>query len=129
MVEDRRPQRLWKSRRKRIEGRTQYVRVSMSEHERVRLMQLEAETGLSPSAILVDSALGTGDPASLMVRKRELAELLELRRLVATIANNVNQIARHANATGELAEETAATVGEARVVGQQILKLVQEMTP
>ena len=129
MVEDRKPQRLWKSRRKRIEGRTQYVRVSMSEHERVRLMQLEVETGLSPSAILVDSALGTGDPASLMVRKRELAELLELRRLVATIANNVNQIARHANATGELAEETAATVGEARVVGQQILKLVQEMTP
>lgn len=129
MVEGRKPQRLWKSRRKRIEGKTQYVRVSMSEHERVLLMQLEAETGLSPSAILVDSALGTGDPASLMVRKRELAELLELRRLVATIANNVNQIARHANTTGELAEETAATVGEARLVGHQILNLVQELRP
>jgi hypothetical protein len=129
VAEERNPRHLWKSRRKRIEGKTQFVRVSMSEAERARLMRLEVETGLSPSAILVDSALGTGDPVSLMVRKQELAALLEIRRLVATVANNVNQIARHANSTGELAAETTAAVREARLIGQQILELVQELKP
>jgi hypothetical protein len=129
MTEDSSGGHLWRSRRRNIEGKTQYVRVSMSEKERAQLMVLEQQTGLSPSAILVDAALGTGDPASLMVRKQELATLLELRRLVATIANNVNQIARHANATGELAAETTATVVEARRIGQEILAVMKEIKP
>ena len=129
MTENQNKGHLWRSRRRNIEGKTQYVRVSMSEAERAQLMLLEQQTGLSPSAILVDAALGTGDPASLMVRKRQLATLLEIRRLVATIANNVNQVARHANSTGELAAETTATVREARAIGQEILRVMGEIKP
>ncbi|MEX5307661.1 plasmid mobilization relaxosome protein MobC [Kocuria sp. CPCC 205258] len=129
MAKEQSKSHLWHSRRRNIEGATQYVRVSMSEKERAQLMVLEQQTGLSPSAILVDAALGTGDPTSLMLRKQELATLLELRRLVATIANNVNQITRHANATGELAAETTATVAEARRIGQEILTVLEEIKP
>lgn len=63
-----------------------YVRVSMSEMERAQLLQLEAQTGLSPSAILVDAALGSGDPALLTVKKQEVVTLLAIRRLIATAA-------------------------------------------
>jgi hypothetical protein len=35
-------------------------------------------------------------------RRAWLAELFELRRLLATVANNVNQLAKVANTSGEL---------------------------
>jgi hypothetical protein len=35
-------------------------------------------------------------------RRAWIAELFELRRLLATIANNVNQLAKTANITGEV---------------------------
>ena len=100
MVEQENPRRVWKSRRKRIEGKTQYVRVSMSESERAALMVLEQQTGLSPSALMVEAVFGSADPVAVQLRRNQLAELIQMRHLMATIANNVNQIARHANSTG-----------------------------
>ena len=120
---------VWSSRRKRIAGVTRYVRVSMSEAERSRLGRLEAATGLSPSAILVDAALGTGDPVSLQLRRQEIVLLLEIRRLVATAANNVNQIARHQNTTGEAAAAGPAAVAEARAAMARIVDVIEDLKP
>lgn len=120
---------VWSSRRKRIEGKTVYVRVSMSELERAQLLQLEAQTGLSPSAILVDAALGSGDPAVLTVKKQEVVTLLAIRRLIATAANNMNQIARHANATGEVKDYAAAAMQETRQLMRQIEAKMYELKP
>ncbi len=120
---------VWSSRRKRIEGKTVYVRVSMSEMERAQLLQLEVQTGLSPSAILVDAALGSGDPAVLTVKKQEVVTLLDIRRLVGTAANNVNQLARHANATGEVKDNALAAVQEARRLMRQIEAKMYELKP
>ena len=39
---------------------------------------------------------------AVQLRRNQLAELLAMRRRMATISNNVNQIARHANSTGEM---------------------------
>ncbi|MBG6218983.1 hypothetical protein IWX75_003471 [Arthrobacter sp. CAN_A6] len=120
---------VWSSRRKRIEGKTVYVRVSMSEMERAQLLRLEAQTGLSPSAILVDAALGSGDPAVLTVRKQEVVTLLTIRRLIGAAANNMNQLARHANATGEVKDEALAAVQDARVLMRQIEAKMYELKP
>ena len=120
---------VWSSRRKRIEGKTVYVRVSMSELERAQLLQLEAQTGLSPSAILVDAALGSGDPAVLTVKKQEVVTLLTIRRLVGTAANNMNQLARHANATGEVKDSALSVVQEARRLMRQIEAKMYELKP
>ncbi|WP_298255415.1 plasmid mobilization relaxosome protein MobC [uncultured Arthrobacter sp.] len=106
-----------------------YVRVSMSELERAQLLQLESQTGLSPSAILVDAALGSGDPAVLTLRKQEVVTLLTIRRLIGTAANNVNQIARHANATGEVKNEALAAVQQARHLMRQIEAKMYELKP
>jgi hypothetical protein len=50
--------------------------------------------------LLVESALsGVETPAE---RRAWIAGLFELRRLLATVANNVNQLAKVANTSGEL---------------------------
>ena len=128
-MEDENPRRVWKSRRKRIEGKTQYVRVSMSESERAQLMVLEQQTGLSPSALMVQAVFGAADPVAVQLRRNQLVELLAMRRLMATISNNVNQIARHANSTGEVLPETAETLREARRFGEEVLAKLEELAP
>ena len=129
MVEQENPRRMWKSRRKRIEGKTQYVRVSMSESERAALMVLEQRTGLSPSALMVEAVFGSADPVAVQLRRNQLAELIQMRHQMATIANNVNQIARHANSTGEVLPETAETLREARRFGDEVLATIEELIP
>jgi hypothetical protein len=129
VVEQENPRRVWKSRRKRIEGKTQYVRVSMSESERAALMVLEQQTGLSPSALMVEAVFGSADPVAVQLRRNQLAELIQMRHQMATIANNVNQIARHANSTGEVLPETAETLREARRFGDEVLAKIEELIP
>ena len=129
MVEGENPRHVWKSRRKRIEGKTQYVRVSMSESERAQLMMLEQQTGLSPSALMVEAVFGSADPVAVQLRRSQLVELLAMRRLMATISNNVNQIARHANSTGEVLPEAVETMREARRFGEEVLAKIEELIP
>ena len=129
MVEQENPRHVWKSRRKRIEGKTQYVRVSMSEAERAQLMMLEQQTGLSPSALMVEAVFGSADPVAVQLRRNQLAELIQMRHQMATIANNVNQIARHANSTGEVLPETVETLQEARRFGADVLAKIEELIP
>ena len=129
MVEQENPRRVWKSRRKRIEGKTQYVRVSMSESERAQLMVLEQQTGLSPSALMVEAVFGSTDPVAVQLRRNQLAELIQMRHQMATIANNVNQIARHANSTGEVLPEAVETMREARRFSEEVLAKIEELIP
>lgn len=120
--------RLWSSRR-HIKGQPVRVQVSMSESERAQLLALEQRTGMSPSALMVEAVFGSADPVAIQLRQSQLSELLQMRRLMATIANNVNQIARHANSTGELLPETAETVRQAREFGEEVLAKIEELSP
>jgi len=72
-----------------------------TEPERDQLRSRAAELGVSVPRLMVESALeGMETPTE---RRRMTAELFEVRRLLATVANNVNQLARAANITGEVA--------------------------
>ncbi|WP_235563152.1 plasmid mobilization relaxosome protein MobC [Arthrobacter sp. Soil782] len=63
-----------------------------------------------------------------MAERRALGiELMQARRLLATISNNVNQIARHANAGDEFPEDAAAAVAAARRVADRMYELVEEL--
>ena len=70
---------------------------------------------MSVPRLLVESALsGVETPTD---RKEQIAELFEARRLLATVANNVNQLARSANISGQVdvgrrLEETLGEVDE-----------------
>jgi hypothetical protein len=74
--------------------------VLLTAGEQAQLHARAAELGVSVPRLLVESALSEVEtPAE---RRAWIAELFELRRLLATVANNVNQLARTANTTGEL---------------------------
>ena len=89
-----------------------YQQVTLTEEEQRELRERAAGLGVSVPRLLVESALcGVETPAE---RRAWMAELFELRRLLATVANNVNQLAKVANTSGELAagERLSRTLGE-----------------
>jgi Bacterial mobilisation protein (MobC) len=76
-----------------------YQQVTLTEPEREQLRERAAGLGVSVPRLLVESALsGVETPSD---RRGMIAELFEVRRLLATVANNVNQLAKVANISGE----------------------------
>ena len=77
-------------------------KVKLTEPERDKLRRRAAELGVSVPRLMVESALsGVETPTD---RRRLVAELFETRRLLATVANNVNQLARAAHISGQVPE-------------------------
>lgn len=114
-------------RRANIKGKTEYVRVSMSEQERAALLILEERTQRTPSEILVSATLYAENSESLAERRALAVELMQARRLLAAVSNNVNQIARHANAGDEFPKDTAAALGAVRRTAERMYELVDEL--
>jgi len=80
----------------------QKVKLTVGEREQLRARAVEM--GVSVPRLLVESALeGVQTPTE---RRQEVAELFEVRRLLATVANNVNQLARAANISGDVSAAT-----------------------
>jgi Bacterial mobilisation protein (MobC) len=78
----------------------QKVKLSLEEKEQLR--ERASKLGVSVPRLMVEAALsGVETPAE---RRAWIAELFELRRLLATVANNVNQLAKTANISGALPE-------------------------
>jgi hypothetical protein len=79
----------------------QKVRLSEVEHRELR--ERAAALGVSVPRLMVEAALdGRETPTE---RRNELATLFEIRRVLATVANNVNQLARSANIAGQVSEQ------------------------
>jgi len=89
--------------------------VKLTKDEREQLRARSGELGVSVPRLMVESALeGRETPPE---RRQQIAELFEVRRLLATVANNVNQLARAANISGQVdagrrLEETLVEVDE-----------------
>ena len=92
-------------------GRQHSHRVKVTEFEEARLAQLAEAHRVSVPRLLVESALSEGGETSTQ-RRHAMAELFAIRRALAGTANNVNQIARVANAEGRVSAEMSATLGE-----------------
>lgn len=116
--------RLGRRRRANIDGQTQYVRVSMSEQERTRLYVLEEQTGRSSSEILVSAALYAQSSDSLAERRALATEFMTARRYLAALSNNMNQLAKHANATDEFPEEARVVLGRVRDIADRMNGIV-----
>jgi hypothetical protein len=88
------------ARRHRVEGgRQRVVKFRFTDAEYEALGARAAEAGVSVPRLLIASAL-TRRQATTAAPSALAAELAGLRRLVANLANNINQIARKLNAGG-----------------------------
>ena len=107
------------SRRRRANvdgGRQHFHKVGVSPEEEGALVRLAHEQNVTIPRLLVEAA-----------RKQAVAELFKLHRLLAAISNNVNQIARATNATGEVQDEVRATLDAVRRTAVRIDDAVDRM--
>lgn len=119
----------WKTRRRRanvVGGRMHRHVVKVTPEEEARLLQLAEKHRVTVARLLVESALSeAGETPS--ERRNQFMELSTLARLIGTVANNINQIARHANTTSEVPADAAATITEAKSVIHRIDRALAAM--
>ncbi len=94
-------------------GRRLRHEVKVTEAEEAQLKARAAEQGITVPRLLVEAALAGGGETATQ-RREVAAQLFATYRLLAAISNNVNQIARATNATGDAQPETAATLEAVR---------------
>ena len=98
---------------------------AVTESEREQLRARAAELGVSVPRLMVESAL-SDDAWTATDRRRLLAELFETRRLLATVANNVNQLARSANISGQV--DTGGRLERTLAEVEELLGGLRELT-
>lgn len=119
------------SRRRRANvagGRHHKHEVKVSPEEEGILLRLAAEQRVTVSRLLVESALMSGAAETPTERKNAIATLFGLHRLLASISNNVNQIARATNATGEVQTELRATLDATRRTAERIDRAIDGLS-
>ncbi|MPY12263.1 plasmid mobilization relaxosome protein MobC [Arthrobacter bussei] len=120
----------WKSRRRRANvdgGRMHRHVVKVTPEEEAQLVMVAERHHVTVARLLIESALSeAGETPS--ERRSQFVELSNLARLVGTVANNVNQVARHANSTSEIPADAAASVAHAKSVIYRVDRLLAEMS-
>lgn len=119
------------ARRRRVEGGRQHRHVvRVTAEEEGQLLALALRYRVSVPKLLVDAALAGGAgaaAASASAREELLVQLFGAHRLLAGVANNVNQIARATNATGEVQDATVVTLAKVREVADRIDAFVDQL--
>ena len=82
--------------------------VRVSESEEAQLVVAASRQGVTVPRLLVVCALERSDEITSADKRELLVELFTIHRLLGNMANNVNQIARAVNSTGDLPEQTDA---------------------
>ena len=111
------------TRRAPLPGRARSARVSVrvTPDELHRLTARADAVGTSVAGLLLDSGLAVAAGERIASRREEAGELLKLRRLIANIAGNVNQIAAKANADkGVDDDRLAGALGVARSAVERV---------
>jgi len=120
------------TRRRRVDGGRQHRHVvRVTPEEEGQLLALALQYRVSVPKLLVDSALAGGSStaaSNASVRHEVVAQMFATHRLLAGIANNVNQMARVTNATGNVHTEMVVTLAKVREVAERIDEFVDELS-
>ncbi|WP_299039820.1 MobC family plasmid mobilization relaxosome protein [uncultured Pseudokineococcus sp.] len=100
-------------------GRLHHHKVSVTPEEEAVLVRLAESQGVTVVRLLVESAMAPQGETSAQ-RRAAMAELFAIRRQLAGIANNVNQLARHANAGDEFPPEARAVLARVKTLAFRI---------
>jgi len=111
------------------ERRPRAVLVRLLEEEHRALALLAADQGVSIPRLLVESARATDRGQSITQRRAAMMEMVAVRRLLAGVANNINQIAKAANTAqlDEVAQRCAREFAALRTLSDKIAATVDEM--
>ncbi|GGO94076.1 hypothetical protein GCM10011584_34280 [Nocardioides phosphati] len=107
-------------------GRSHPYKVLVSEDEKQQLEALAGAAKVSVQRLLVASALA-GDRGGVDQQRENAAALFHIERLLANLANNINQIARQANADNSIREDTRVVLAEVRKAAKRIDATLDQM--
>jgi len=102
--------------------------VKVSEAESAVLTALAEAQHMTVPRLLVESALASPAGETVTDRREAMAALFGLHRLLAAVSNNVNQIARVTNATGQVQPETEQTLAAVRRVAERIDRAIDGLS-
>lgn len=100
-------------------GRRHSHEVKVTPEEEALLVQRAEEQRVTVPRLLIESALAPHGETPTQ-RRELIAALFGVSRLLGTIANNVNQMARATNATGEWQPDASATLDAVRRTAARI---------
>ncbi len=101
------------------QGRRLAHRVKLTEEEQARLLELAEEQQITIPRLLVESALASRGETPTR-RRQAMVELFAIRRVLATNANNLNQIARVGNISGAVPDGLGPVLVELRGLAGRI---------
>lgn len=107
-------------------GRGHQVKVRVDDAELVQLRALAEAAGVTVPRLLVAAALA-GDRGVSEHQRGLAVELMAVHRLLAQISNNVNQVARATNWSGEVQDATAAVLSATRRTADRIDDLLDDL--
>jgi hypothetical protein len=117
--------RLSKRRRENSPAGTKKRRdVWVTAEEEAALVSRAARERVTVPNLLVSSALSETSETPTQ-RKAAMAELMAVHTLLARVSNNVNQIARHANAGDEFPQDAKAALAYVREVAMRIDRTIE----
>jgi len=118
---------------RRLFGRARRANADQARQKRYSVYVQEAEAaelqarantlGVTVPRLLFESAMNLHVETSTE-RKSAIAELFTVSRLLANVANNVNQIAKFANTESAFPDDAAAVVDDARALVGEIEKTI-----
>lgn len=112
-------------------GRRHAHRVRVTPEEEAALLARAGRLGFTVPRLMIEAALAEGDGSLESVQREEglrrevLSELFRARRTLGVSASNLNQIARVANATGEVDPSVPHAVAHLRRVSDRLLELME----
>ncbi len=107
-------------------GRKRRQEVLLTQTESEELRRLADEQQVSVPRLLIESALSARGETSTQ-RRAAMRELFAIRRALAGVANNINQIARVANIEERVSGELRATLGELDARMQMLDETIDEL--
>ena len=98
--------------------------VWVTAEEEAALVARAAREKVTVPNLLLTAALSDGAETPTE-RRAAMAELMAIHTLLARVSNNVNQIARHANAGDEFPEDAKAALAYVREVAMRIDRTIE----
>lgn len=102
--------------------------VKVTPEEEGVLARLAAAQHVTIPRLLVESALASESHETPTQRRQAISELFALHRLMAAISNNVNQMAKATNATGQVPAELSETLRAVRRTAEKIDTAVDRLS-
>ncbi len=113
--------------RRLVGGRSRPIKVKVSDEQYEQLAAMAAAGGVSIPKLLVDGVLAR-DGLTVSQRQGRYATFMALRRQLAGVATNLNQIAKWANTEHQMPQDLALVLDQVQTTTASLDEAIEDLT-